>query len=86
MTLSLAGGKGTSSYPTLKCKGVWTRIGRTADGYDVFQEKIVNEPGATCIDGVAAVYLDDDKLVLGWFASFEGTPSLASAVLERGAK
>ena len=86
MTLTITGAKGQSSYPTLNCGGSWSRIGETKEGYSIFKEAVVNEPGASCIDGVAIVYPDGGKLVLGWFGSFEGTPTLASAVLEREAK
>ena len=86
MTLTLAGAKGSSSYPTLNCAGTWSRIGQTKEGYTIFKETVVNEPGAGCIDGMVIVYPDAGKLVLGWFAAFEGAPSLASAVLEKAAK
>lgn len=86
MTLTITGAKGKSSYPTLNCAGTWTRIGETKEGYAIFKETAVNEPNASCIDGVVIVYPDAGKLVLGWFASFEGTPSLASAVLAKDAK
>ncbi len=86
MTLSLNGAKGTSSYPTLNCGGSWSRIGVTKEGYAIFNETVANEPGASCIDGVVIVYPYAGKLVLGWFAAFEGAPSLASAVLAKDAK
>lgn len=83
MILRLDGETGASLYPTLNCGGAWARVGETKDGYTIFKETVVNEPGAHCIDGYAIVYPDEGKLVLGWFAAFEGTPSLASAVLGR---
>jgi hypothetical protein len=83
MVLRLDGETGASLYPTLKCGGAWARIGETKDGYTIYKETVVNEPGATCIDGYAIVHAGDGKLVLGWFASFEGAPSLASAVLSK---
>jgi hypothetical protein len=86
MTLVLQGTKGTSSYPTLKCGGTWSRIGETKDGYVIYKEKVANDDGGSCIDGVVIVRVDAGKLILGWFAAFEGTPSLASAVLEKEAK
>ena len=86
MTLSLQGNKGTSSYPTLKCGGTWSRISETKDGYAIYKEKIINEPGGTCIDGIAIVQPYAGKLMLGWFASFEGAPTLASAVLAKEAQ
>lgn len=86
MTLTIAGTKGKSSYPSLNCSGTWARVGETKEGYAIFKETVVNEPEASCIDGLAIVRVDAGMLVLGWFASFEGTPSLASAVLAREEK
>jgi hypothetical protein len=83
MSLTITGAKGKSSYPSLNCSGTWARIGQTKEGYAIFKETAVNEPEASCIDGVVIVRVDEGKLVLGWFASFEGTPSLASAVLAK---
>jgi hypothetical protein len=85
MMLSLKGAKGTSAYPTLKCAGTLSRIGTTKTGYVIYQETIKNEPGGTCIDGVVLVTTDAGKLVLGWYAAFQGAPALASAVLNRDA-
>ncbi|MBP6010725.1 MAG: hypothetical protein KBA31_00730 [Alphaproteobacteria bacterium] len=88
MTLTIApkGGKGTTSYPSLNCKGTLTRITETKSGYAIYQEKISNGPDAHCIDGLVLVTADGGKLVLGWFATFEGAPSLASALLTPAAK
>lgn len=86
MTLVLNGKTGTSSYPQLKCGGTLTKIGETKSGYVIYQETIENEPGATCIDGIVLVTADSGKLILGWYAAFEGSPSLASAVLNREAR
>lgn len=85
MMLSLKGAKGTTAYPTLKCAGTLSRVGTTKSGYAIYQETIKNEPGASCIDGIILVTTDAGKLVLGWYAAFQGAPSLASAVLERDA-
>lgn len=81
MTVTIKGKTGTTSYPSLKCAGSLTKIGETKGGYVLYQETIKNEPGGTCIDGVVMVTTDAGKLVLGWYAAFEGQPSLASAVL-----
>jgi hypothetical protein len=86
MTLQLQGAKGTSTYPTLKCGGVWSRIGETKEGYAIYKEKVINEPGADCIDGIAVVHTYAGKLMLGWYGSYEGAPSLASATLAPEAK
>ena len=85
MTLTLSGKKGTATYPTLNCSGTWTRIA-VKDGYQIYQEKVTNQKGATCIDGIAMVRLDGDKLILGWFAADQGEPFLAEAMLSREAK
>jgi hypothetical protein len=47
---------------------------------------VTNEPGGSCIDGIVTVTTDAGKLVLGWYAAFEGAPSLASAVLNKDAQ
>lgn len=86
MTLSLAGAKGATTYPTLNCSGAWTRVAETKDGYAIYRETVMNEPSAGCIDGIFTVRADAGKLIIGWFGVFEGTPSLASAVLAREAK
>jgi len=83
VTLVLKGKSGTTAYPTLKCSGKLTRIAETKSGYAIYQETVTNDPGGSCIDGLVTVTTDAGKIVLGWFAEFEGTPSLASAVLER---
>lgn len=86
MTLTITRAKVESSYPTLRCAGVWTRIGETKDGYTIYHEKIVNEPGATCIDGVFVARAEAGKLIIGWFGVSGGAPGLASAVLSPAAK
>ena len=86
MMLILKGAKGATAYPTLKCAGTLSRIATTKSGYVIFQETIKNEPGGTCIDGIVTVTTDAGKLVLGWYAAFEGAPSLASAVLNKDAQ
>jgi hypothetical protein len=84
MTLTLKGKTGETSYPTLNCGGALTKIADTKGGYAIYQERITNEPGGTCIDGVVLVTTDAGKLVLGWFATFEGAPAVATAVLRKG--
>ena len=82
MTLTLAGSGGTTNYPTLNCSGSWTKIA-TRSGYAIYEEKVTNTKGATCIDGMVMVKLDSGKLILGWFAAYAGAPSLAAASLEK---
>jgi hypothetical protein len=84
MALTLKGKTGATSYPTLNCSGALTKIADTNGGYAIYQERITNQPGATCIDGVVLVTTDAGKLVLGWFATFDGTPTVATAVLRKG--
>jgi hypothetical protein len=84
MTLTLSAAGGMSNYPTLNCSGTWTKIGARS-GYTIYEEKITNTKGATCIDGMVMVKLDGGKLILGWFAAYAGAPSLAAATLERSA-
>jgi len=84
MTLTLKGKTGATSYPTMKCSGALTKIGETKGGYTIYHERITNEPGAGCIDGIVLVTTDAGKLILGWFAAFEGSPTVATAVLRKG--
>jgi hypothetical protein len=86
VTMTLKGKSGTTAYPTLKCSGKLTRIAEAKSGYAIYQEKVTNDPGGTCIDGLVTMTTDAGKIVLGWFAAFEGTPSLASAVLVKDGK
>ena len=88
MALSLKGSGGTTSYPSLKCGGSLEKIGDAAGGYVIFREKITygalnSDVERGCIDGLLIVTQRDGKLVLGWFAAFDGLPALASAVLEK---
>ena len=88
MTLDLKGPGGQTSYPSLKCGGSLEKIADAAGGYVIFREKITygaltSDVERGCIDGLLIVTQRDGKLVLGWFAAFDGLPSLASAVLEK---
>ena len=83
MTLVLKGKTGATSYPTLKCNGALTKVAELKNGLAVYQEKVTNDEGGSCIDGVVTVTTYAGKIVLGWFAAFEGEPSLASATLSR---
>lgn len=91
MTLTFKGGKGYSEYPTLKCGGVWRRIGTLKKQYEIYEEQIthgseIKDGTGGCINGVVTLAVKGDKAVLGWFASVDGEPSLASAVLSQAAK
>lgn len=86
VTLTFKGGKGYSEYPELKCGGVWTRIGSVGKQYEIYLEHIthgseVKDGAGGCIDGVVTLAVKGDKAVLGWFASVDGAPYLASATL-----
>ncbi|MDZ4740311.1 MAG: hypothetical protein SGJ03_10455 [Alphaproteobacteria bacterium] len=88
MALSLKGSGGTTSYPSLNCGGSLEKIGDAAGGYVIFREKITygalnSDVERGCINGLLIITQRDGKLVLGWFAAFDGLPALASAVLEK---
>jgi hypothetical protein len=76
----------TSEYPTLKCRGTWTQIGARGD-YKIYEERIGDgrlTKGAAqgCIDGIVTFRDGWKEAHLGWFASFEGEPTSAWAVLK----
>jgi len=85
VTLTFAGKRATATYPTLNCSGTWTKVA-DKDGYVIYTEKVTNTKGATCIDGMVMVTIDQGKVVLGWFAAYGGEPSVATAVLSKAAK
>jgi hypothetical protein len=85
MTLSFSGKTAKSDYPTLNCSGTWTRVAQK-NGYVVYAETVTNKKGATCVDGMVVVTVDRGKVVLGWFGSFDGEPSVATAVLSKASK
>jgi len=79
-----------TDYPELGCGGKLTQIGRTPDGYTIYQEKISygrlgDGSGANCIDGIAILAQVKGTITLGWFASDGGVPMQASAQLTRAA-
>jgi hypothetical protein len=84
MTLSFGAKTVTADYPTLNCSGTWTKVAESG-GYVIYAEKVTNKKGATCIDGMVMVTIDQGKVVLGWFAAYDGAPSMATAVLSRAA-
>jgi hypothetical protein len=89
MTLVLSETGGTTDYPKLRCGGELERLGTASGGYVVYKETITRgafdkRKGNGCIDGVVIVHIDGNALVLGWFAAFDGEPTLASARLTRG--
>lgn len=91
MTVTFDGATVESKYATLSCGGEWTRIGGTSPDYVIYKEtvtygSITNPDAGACIDGVVIVTRRGGKMVLGWFANFEGEPMLASAELIMGAQ
>ena len=86
MTVTLSGTTGVSEYPTLSCGGRWTRIAETL-GHVIYSETIThgrfNEKlGTGCIDGIVIVQRKGNTLTLGWYITFAGQPSAATAVLK----
>lgn len=91
MTLTFKGSKAYSEYPELKCCGVWKRVGTAPGGYAIYAETIthgaeIKDGFGGCVNGIITVFTKGDTAVLGWFASVDGDPSLASAVLKRQSK
>ncbi len=85
MTLSFVGKGATADYPTLNCSGKWTRLTQK-NGYVVYTETVTNKDGATCVDGIVTVKIDQGNVVLGWFGAFDGAPIVSTAVLSKPAK
>lgn len=86
MVLGFSGKKVTTSYPSLKCGGTLSKIAESKGVYTIYKETIKNDEGGACIDGLVIVQPDNGKLILGWFAAYEGEPTLASAILQKEAK
>jgi hypothetical protein len=85
LTLTANGAKGTATYPTLNCRGKWTKVAQK-NGYVVYTETVTNKNGATCVNGMVTVKIDQGKVVLGWFGAFDGAPIVSTAVLAPPAK
>lgn len=88
MTVQFKGGVGYSDYPELACGGTWKRIGTATGGYTIYHEKItrgadVRADKGGCVNGVIIMSTKGTKAVLGWFASLDGEPMLASATLSQ---
>jgi hypothetical protein len=86
MTVTLSGATGVSEYPTLSCGGRWTKIGE-ALGHVIYSETITHgrfdeKRVGGCIDGVVILKRDADALTLGWYITFSGQPSAATAILK----
>jgi hypothetical protein len=90
MTVTLSGTTGISEYSSLSCGGRWTRIGE-AFGHVIYSETITHgrydeNRGGGCIDGIVIVQRDTDALTLGWYITFSGQPSAATAILKPAAQ
>ncbi|NOT41086.1 MAG: hypothetical protein HOP13_11390 [Alphaproteobacteria bacterium] len=85
MTLTIKGKVAEADYPTLNCRGSWTRVAEK-NGYVIYAEKVTNKKGASCIDGMVMVTLDQGKVFLGWFAADAGEPIVAMAALSKAAR
>lgn len=86
MTVTLSGATGVSEYSTLSCGGRWTRIGEAFD-HVIYSETITHgrydeKRGGGCIDGIVIVQRDTDALTLGWYITFSGQPTAATAFLK----
>lgn len=85
MTLTFSDTGATVNYPTLNCSGKWTRVAEEM-GYVVYTETVTNKDGATCVDGIVTVKVDQGKVVLGWFGAFDGAPIVSTAALSKSSK
>jgi hypothetical protein len=73
-------------YPTLKCSGTWKLVAAHGD-YKIYEERISRgrlTKGAPqgCIDGIVMFRDGWTEAHLGWFASFEGAPTSAWAIVK----
>lgn len=89
MTVTLSGATGLSEYSTLSCGGRWTKIGE-ALGHFIYSETITHgrydeKRGGGCIDGIVIAQRDKDALTLGWYITFSGQPTAATAILKPAA-
>lgn len=85
MTLTFAGKSAVADYPTLNCSGIWTKV-TERNGYVIYAEEAANRDGATCVDGMVMVTIDKGKVFVGWFAAYDGAPTVSTAVLSKAAK
>jgi hypothetical protein len=85
MRLTFAGKSAVADYPTLNCSGIWTKV-TEKNGYAIYTEEAANRDGATCVDGMVMVTIDQGKVFVGWFAAFDGAPTVSTAVLSKAAK
>ncbi len=84
MTLTIKGKTADANYPTLNCRGTWTKVAEKK-GYVIYAETVTNQKDASCIDGIVMVTLDKGRAFVGWFSANEGEPIVATAALEKSA-
>jgi hypothetical protein len=85
MRLTFAGKSAVADYPTLNCSGIWSKV-TEKNGYAIYAEEAANRDGATCIDGMVMVKIDKGKVFVGWFAAYDGAPTVSTAVLSKAAE
>lgn len=85
MRLTFAGKGAVADYPTLNCSGIWTKVAEK-NGYVIYAEEAANRGNATCVDGMVFVTIDKGKVFIGWFAAFDGAPTVSTAVLSKASK
>ena len=84
MTLTIKGKSAQAHYPTLNCRGAWTKVAEKK-GYVIYSETVTNQKDASCIDGIVTVTSNNGKVLLGWFGTDAEGPIVAMAVLESAA-
>ena len=84
MTLTIKGKTAEANYPTLNCRGTWTKVAEK-HGYVIYAETVTNEEGASCIDGMVTVTARNGNVLLGWFGADALGPIVAMAALEQAA-
>jgi hypothetical protein len=60
-------------------------------GHVIYSETITHgryaeSRGGGCIDGIVIVQRDTDAITLGWYITFSGQPSAATAILKPAAQ
>lgn len=80
----------SSEYPTLNCRGNW-RLIATHRNYKIYEESIydgrlMKGQAEGCIDGIVTFYDGWKEAHFSWFASFEGQPTTAWAIVKPAAR
>ncbi len=82
MTLTIKGKTAEANYPTLNCRGTWTKVAEK-HGYVIYAETVTNQKDASCIDGIVTVTSKNGQVLLGWFGADAWGPIVAMAALEK---